>query len=178
MGIIVCGLNGAGKSTLGKALAEKLNFKFIDIEDLFFPKTDPNYMYASPRSTEDVEKILYSEVSAHENFVFASVKGDYGDKIYPFFQLAVLIDVPKDIRMQRVKNRSFQKFGERMLPGGDLYETEEKFFDFVESRAENTVEKWIQLLKCPVIRIDGTRPIEENINLIIEKMQSRISETW
>lgn len=47
-GIIVCGLNGSGKSTLGKALANKLHFHFIDIEDLFFPKSDPQYLYASP----------------------------------------------------------------------------------------------------------------------------------
>jgi len=33
-GIIVCGLNGSGKSTLGKALAEKSDFHFIDIEDI------------------------------------------------------------------------------------------------------------------------------------------------
>ena len=30
-GIVICGLNGAGKSTLGKALAEKLDFYFIDM---------------------------------------------------------------------------------------------------------------------------------------------------
>ena len=58
MGIIICGLNGAGKSTLGKVLAEKLNFYFIDIEDLYFPKTDPNYMYASPRTREEVERMI------------------------------------------------------------------------------------------------------------------------
>ena len=38
MGIVLCGLNGSGKSTLGKVLAEKLNFRFIDNEDLYFPK--------------------------------------------------------------------------------------------------------------------------------------------
>lgn len=130
-GIIMCGLNGTGKSTLGKALAEKLNFYFIDNEDLYFPKTDPNYIYASPRTREEVENLLFSEIRAHENFVFASVKGDYGEAIYPFFQYAVLIDVPKDIRIQRVKNRSFQKFGKRIFPGGDLHEQEERFFGFV-----------------------------------------------
>ena len=34
-GIVICGLNGAGKSTLGKALAEKLDFYFIDNESVF-----------------------------------------------------------------------------------------------------------------------------------------------
>ena len=46
----------------------------------------------------------------------------------PFFQYVVLIDVPKDIRIKRVKNRSFQKFGNRMLAGGDLYEKENVFW--------------------------------------------------
>ncbi len=57
IGIIVCGLNGVGKSTLGKALAEKLNFYFIDNEDLYFPKTDSKYMYAIPRTREKTKPI-------------------------------------------------------------------------------------------------------------------------
>lgn len=155
---------------MGKALAEKLHFYFIDNEDLYFPKTDPNYMYASPRTREEAKKLLFREIKAHENFVFASVKGDYGEEIYPFFQYVILIDVSKDIRMERVKNHSFQKFGNRMLPGGDLHEQEEGFFEFVKSRAENTVKEWVQLLSCPIIRIDGTKPIEENIDFIIKEI--------
>jgi thymidylate kinase len=170
MGILICGLNGAGKSTLGKALAKKLNYIFIDVEDLYFPKTDHNYIYASPRTREEVEKLLICEIKAIGNFVFASVKGDYGETIYPFFQYIVLIDVPKDIRLQRVNNRSYQKFGNRMLPDGDLYEQEKRFFDFVESRSENTVEEWVKTINCPIIRVDGTKPIEENISYIIEQI--------
>lgn len=169
-GIIVCGLNGSGKSTLGKALAQKLQFYFIDNEDLYFPKTDPDYIYASPRTRGEVEALLFREIKAHENFVFASVKGDYGEAVYPFFRYAVLIDAPKDIRIQRVINRSLQKFGNRMLPGGDLYEREENFFQLVKARPENTVEEWVKSLECPVIRIDGTKSIEENVDLIIECM--------
>ena len=172
MGIIVCGLNGSGKSTLGKALAEKLHFHFIDNEDLYFPKTDAHYIYGSLRTREEVEKLLWSEIMAHENFVFSSVRGDYGETIYPFFQYAVLIDVPKHIRIQRVRNRSFQKFGERMLLDGDLHEQEEKFFDFVKSRPENTVEEWVKSLKCPVLRIDGTKAIEKNVDFIMERIQN------
>lgn len=172
IGIIVCGLNGAGKSTLGKALAKKLDYHFIDNEDFYFPKTNLNYAYSFARTREEVKKLLLSEIEAHENFVFASVKGDYGAHIYPFFRYAVLLDVPKDIRIQRVRNRSYRKFGDRMRMGGDLYEQEEKFFEFVKSRPENTVEEWIQSLNCPIIRIDGTKPIAENIDFIIEQLQN------
>ena len=149
---------------------EGITFYFIDNEDLFFPKTDPNYIYASPRTHEEAEKMLFHAIKVHENFVFAAVKGDYGEAIYPFFQYAVLIDTPKDIRVQRVKKRSFQKFGNRMLPGGDLHEQEEKFFEFVTSRPESTVEEWIQLLSCPILRIDGTKPVEENVDFIINQI--------
>ncbi len=132
---------------------------------MYFPKTDLNNIYASPRTFEEVEKILLHEMKMYENFILASVKGDYGKDI--FFQCAILLDVPRDIRMQRVKERSFHKFGNRMLSGGDLFGQEEKFFRFVESRNEKTVEEWVKSLKCPVIRIDGTKPIDENTNFII-----------
>lgn len=173
MGIIICGLNGSGKSTLGKILAEKLHFHFIDIENLYFPKTNSNYIYASPRTREDVAERLLCEIRTHENFILASVKGDYGEELYSFFQCAILLDVPRDIRLQRVKDRSFQKFGNRMLSDGDLFEQEEKFFRFVESRNESTVEEWVKSLKCPVMRIDGTKSIDENTNLIITFMQGK-----
>lgn len=166
-GIIMCGLNGAGKSTLGKALADRLNYRFIDNEGLYFPKTDPDYMYAAERTREEVEELLLSEIKTHEDFVFTSVKGNYG-KALPFFNYAVLISVPKEIRLRRVKERSFRKFGERMLPGGDLYEREQGFFEFVSSRAENTVEEWIRTFDGRVIRVDGTKPVDKNISLIIE----------
>lgn len=30
----------------------------------------------------------------------------------------------------------------------------------------------VQSLKCPVLRIDGTKPIEENVDFIMEKIQN------
>lgn len=130
-------------------------------------------MYASPHTRQEVEKLLLHEIKTHKNFKLASVKGDYGEELYSFFQYAILLDVPRDIRLQRVRERSFQKFGSRMLLGGDLFEQEEKFFRFVESRDENTVEEWVKSLKCPVMRIDGTKSIDENTNLIITLMQGK-----
>ena len=80
-GIIVCGMNGAGKSTLGRALAQKLGYRFIDIEDMYFPKTDPNYLYSAPRTEKEVEARLMEEISDCKAFVLAAVKGTYGERI-------------------------------------------------------------------------------------------------
>lgn len=169
-GIIVCGLNGSGKSTLGKALADALQFHFIDVEDLYFPKTDPNYLYASPRNEDEVAKLFEEEIKAHENFVFAAVRGNYGIDVQTTYQYVVLIQVPKDIRLKRVRERDFQKFGNRVLPGGDLYEVTEAFFEKISARPDDYAEKWMESMDCPVIRVDGTKPIEENVAFIIKQM--------
>ena len=171
-GIVICGLNGCGKSTLGRALAEKIAYHFIDIEDLYFTRTSEESPYTNARSREEVIELLLNEVQINKNFVFATVKGDYGNDISQFYKCVVLIRVPKDIRMQRVRNRSFQKFGDRMLEDGDLHESEEHFFRLVESRAEEYAEKWLRSLQCPVIIADGTKPVEENISLILGQISA------
>lgn len=162
-GIQVCGLNGCGKSTLGRALAQKIGFHFIDNEELFFTRNAADEPYQNPRSRAEVEKLLMEEVRRHGDFVFAAVKGDYGSAILPLYRYAVLIEVPKEIRLRRVQNRSFQKFGGRMKPGGDLYESEEAFFQTVAARPEDYAESWVRTLPCPVVVVDGTRPVEENV---------------
>lgn len=169
-GIVVCGLNGCGKSTLGKALAKELGVHFIDNEDLFFTRSRDDEPYANPRPRAEVEERLMEEVRKHGKFVFAAVKGDYGKDIHRFYEYAVFIEVPKQIRLQRVRNRSFQKFGNRMLEGGDLHQAEERFFEIVAARTEESVETWIRSLPCPVIRVDGTLPIGENVQRIVRQI--------
>ena len=39
-GIAILGLNGCGKSTLAHALAKKLNFYEMDVEDYYFPEQE------------------------------------------------------------------------------------------------------------------------------------------
>ena len=166
MGILVCGLNGSGKSTVGRLLAQRLAYRFIDNEDLFFPKEDPKYVYAHPRSKAEVIRLLEEAISLDPRFVFAAVRGDYGDRLLSLLDCAVLIEVPKSVRLQRVHDRSFAKFGERMLSGGDLYEREDAFFSLVSSRPEDYVSSWLECVKCPVVRIDGTCPAEENVEFL------------
>lgn len=175
MGILLCGLNGSGKSTLGRVLAKELKVPFIDNEDLFFPKTDPFYLYAAPRSKEEAEVLLRQKAAACPEFIFAAVRGDYGEDILPMYQCAVWLRVPCAVRMRRLRERSFAKFGERMLPGGDLYEQERDFFDMAASRTEQYVEEWLHTLHCPVLQMDGTRPVEENVAQFVKYKRDRMS---
>ncbi len=79
----------------------------------------------------------------------------------------VLMDVPKQIRNLRIRDRSYRKFGNRILPGGDLYDKENQWFSLTESRPETYVTDWLETIDCPVIRIDGTLPVEENVDYLV-----------
>lgn len=167
MKLLVCGLNGSGKSTLGKSLAEKLGYKFRDVEDYYFAGANEEYPYDYARSRDEVAGLLLEDMRKFDNLIFASGKGNYGDEAISMFTGAVLINVPKDIRIARVRDRSFQKFGDRIFPGGDLYEKEKQFFDMVEQRSEHEVEDWLKSVCIPMIQVDGTRTIADNVNEII-----------
>lgn len=169
--IIVCGCNGAGKSTLGKALASELDYKFEDIENYYFPKKNPEYEYAESRTREEVAELLLADLKQYADFVLASVKADYGKEVEELFDIAVYIDVPKEVREKRVYERSYNQFGERMLPGGDLYESEKRFFDMVAQRPDDYAEKWLNGINIPIIIIDGTQPIKKSV----EEIKRRLS---
>ncbi len=167
MGILICGLNGVGKSTLGKLLAARLHCPFIDNEDLYFPKTDRRYAYAHPREKEEVIRLLEERIEKDPDFVFAAVKGDYGEKLLSRLDHVVLIEIPREIRLARVRERSFSKFGDRIRDGGDLAGRENAWFALVERRPEDYVRRWLETVDFPLIRVDGTRSVEENVEYLV-----------
>lgn len=171
MGILICGLNGTGKSTLGRMLADRMGYEFIDNEDLFFPKADPSYMFSGPRSKEEVIRLLEQKISENSRFIFAAVRGDYGSRLADSLDCIVLIEAPKPIRSLRVRERSYRKFGDRILPGGDLYDRESKWFSLTDSRPDDYVTAWLKTVDCPVIRIDGTLPPEQNADYLVSEIK-------
>lgn len=152
-GIIIFGANGSGKTTLGRELAHILNFKHLDHEDYAF--NESVIPYTKPRSDEECIKIMLADIEKYGSFVISSVTGDFSDKIVKLYDLAVFISVPMEIRIERIKQRTHEKYKERICEGGDMYEQHLKFIDFVASRDLSRIEQWARTLSCPVICIDG-----------------------
>lgn len=153
-GIIVFGPNGSGKTTLGRELARVLGCKHIDHEDYAFAPSE--IPYATPRSDEDCVKLMLADIGAHGAFVMSTVVGDYCEEIVGMCDLAVYISAPLDLRLERIARRGYERFGDRVLKGGDMYEQQLKFAEFVAARPISRVDIWAETLTCPLIRIDGT----------------------
>lgn len=166
-GIIVFGANGSGKTTLGRELACILNYKHMDIEDYHFEKSE--IPYTVERSREDCLNLMLDDIKKNRSFVITAVTGDFGDTIPMWYELGVFIIAPLELRLKRVEKREYERHGERIRKGGDMYEQHLKFVDFVASRSLSRIEKWGEMLACPVIHIDGTEDWRINAANIAER---------
>jgi hypothetical protein len=50
-----------------------------------------------------------------------------------------------------------------------MYNQHLKFIEFLKTRSLERIIKWKKTLKCPIISIDSTKAISDNIELIIYK---------
>ena len=175
-GIFILGLNGSGKTTLGRALAEKLGWLRLDVEDFYFP--DMTVPYANPRSGDEVRRLMLKAVEAGGDFVLSSVHADVGPELRGLCRLAVWLQAPVELRLSRIEQRELERFGRRVLPGGDMYERQQRFHAFAAHRDEAIVRKSLATLACPTLPLDGTRPIGENVERILEACLNIQSEEW
>jgi adenylate kinase family enzyme len=104
---------------------------------------------------------MLSDMEKHPNFVLSAVIGDFGEEVIKRFDLVVIACAPLDVRMARVLKRDIDRFGNRVLEGGDLYEQQLVFLNKVAARPADYTEQWAKTLSCPVIRIDTTRDVHD-----------------
>lgn len=173
-GIIVFGANGSGKTTLGRELACILNYKHMDIEDYHFEKSE--IPYTVERSYEDCLNLMLADIERHRSFVLSAVTGDFGDKIPLLYEFAVFISAPIELRMKRIGQREYERHGERIHKGGDMYEQHLKFVDFAASRSLARIEQWAETLVCPTIRADGTEDYKKTAANIAIRYNTTLSE--
>ena len=167
--MIILGANGSGKSTLGRELDLVLNFAHIDVEDYWFYKTDIPYTAIRPQ--EERKEMLLFDMKKHGSFVVSGDISGWGDEFLMMFDLVVFLTAPIEIRMKRIENREYARWGDRVSEGGDMYESQQKFREFAAKRDVDLFEQGALKYLCPVLRIDSTIAFNEMISEIIEYMK-------
>ena len=71
-------------------------------------------------------QVLMTEM-AHDAWVLSGSLCGWGDGAIPLFELVVFLWISRDIRVARLRQREHKRFGERILPGGDMYESSQAF---------------------------------------------------
>ena len=189
-GIAIFGLNGGGKSTLTHALAKRIGYFEMDVEDYYFPEQQESRKwtlennsviatehlgelpFSKPRSKTEVQTAIMKDVEVHPEFIMSGVTMKWNEEIMSHIDIAFWVQTPLEERLKRIQAREEKRFGARVLEGGDMYEQQVEFRNVVENRDSKAVEDCAKKFVCPVIVLDGTLPVEENL----EKMIGNLNE--
>lgn len=157
----IFGASGSGVTTLGRKLSDHYQIPFFDADDYYWKKTDPPFQEANP--IEIRKNLLNEALSSHQNWIISGSLTSWGNEIQKDFSCAIYLYVPKEERIQRIKKREHQRFGDRIKVGGDMYEDHSKFLKWayqydeglLSGRSKPRHEAWGKTLKCPLVRIEG-----------------------
>lgn len=192
--IHIVGATGAGTTTLGQALEREFGYKWMDTDGHFWMPSDPPYSKFFP--FEERIKLINEAIQRNEKCVICGSLCGWGDVLIPSLDLVVFLYTPADVRIDRLEKREYERFGERIREGGDMYEEHIRFIEWSKTydnkkehlelidwskpydannppeRSRALQEEWLKLLPCPVLRLDGTSSVDKllrQIKVIIDE---------
>lgn len=174
-GIVIFGPAGSGKTTLGHMAAAQLGILFVDIDDYLW-RNDTEIPWSVMYSRSEKISGLMDAISQTDRFVMAGSMDSFHEYFDPFFALAVHLTASAKVRVTRVHQREYEEFGSRVLYGGDMYESHQRFLDDVASydigggsTSMDLHRKWANSLQCPVLKLNGSDDLKNNCRIIVEK---------
>lgn len=170
--IHITGAAGAGTTTLGKAMSEKFGHLHFDTDDFFWEQTDPPF--TQKREIEKRQEQLKRAMDRAQKCVISGSLTEWGDVFIHRFDLVIYVFAPTEIRLKRLQEREFQRFGNRILPDGDMFEEHQAFIKWAGQYDTGGVDicsalhhqQWLKHVACPVVRVDGTASIEAMLQAI------------
>ena len=168
--IHVTGASGSGTTSLGRLIAESYGHRHLDTDDFFWLATDP--LYTQKRPVVDRLQLLRDALGGADRWILSGSLVDWGDPLIPEFQLVVYVSTPTDVRLARLRAREAARYGEDAVArGGERHEATEAFLAWagryddggLDVRSRALHEAWLTKVMCPVLRVDGTLPLEENV---------------
>jgi adenylate kinase family enzyme len=166
--IHILGASGSGVTSLGRALADALAVPHHDTDDFLWQPTTPPYRQL--REIPERLRLMRELFLPRADWVLSGGLDGWGDPIIAQFDLVIFLVTPRDLRLQRLRAREARHFGaDAVAPGGWRHRETEEFIEWASGyddgdRASRNLAKhlaWLAALPCPVLRLDGSRPLPE-----------------
>ena len=170
--IHIFGASGSGTTTLAREISARFGYFHMDTDDYFWLPTNP--MFTTKREKSERLALMQKDIETHEKIVISGSLCDWGDNLIPCFDLAIRVVTDTETRLQRLKEREYRRFGNRICPGGDMYDEHIKFLAWaskydtgdITMRSKAKHDEWQKLLSCPLITVDGAEMPEKNIQYL------------
>jgi adenylate kinase family enzyme len=157
--IHILGASGSGTTTIAKSVCSKVGYSHFDSDNYFWENTKEPFTVE--RNRNECLQLMQADLMNCDKWVLSGSLSGWGDILIPLFDLVVFIYVPQDIRIERLKLREVQRYGDRILIGGDRYEDSKNFIEWAEAYDSGTKngrslakhKAWLANIKCPVIEV-------------------------
>ena len=171
--IHITGASGSGTSTLARALAGRLGCAHLDTDAFFWMPTDPPF--TTKRPAEDRLALLKAAMDKADGWVNSGSLTGWGDPLIPSFDLVVLLYVPPDVRLARLRERESQRYGADILPGGRMHQIHEEFIAWAQQYDDPAFSgrnlarhrQWLASLDRPTIEISGAPTLEDSVQRVL-----------
>lgn len=172
----IFGASGSGTSTLGQYIGEQLGYTVLDSDDYFWLPTSTHFTV----KREPAERIalMKRDIERAENVVISGSLASWGDPLIPMFTLAVRLITETSERLRRIRAREYGRFGERILPGGDMFEQHQAFLKWaseyddgpVTMRSKRMHNEWQKQLSCKLLTLSGSDPLAQNFEAVRKEL--------
>lgn len=174
------GASGSGTTTLGRAISEAMGYAHLDTDDYFWLPTDPKFTTKRP-IPERLAMMTADMDAAEKGAVISGSLTGWGDVLIPRFTLAVRVVTATEVRIERLRQREYAHFGERIREGGDMHANHEEFLAWaaqydtgdITMRSKACHDAWQATLPCPVVTVNGADTLESSVR----KVLNALSET-
>ncbi|MFJ8261185.1 hypothetical protein ACIQ4I_04380 [Rummeliibacillus sp. NPDC094406] len=173
--IHIFGAAGSGTSTLGASLSKKLSHIHLDTDDYFWITK-----FTEQRPIPERMEVLRHDLSIYQNWILSGAVCGWGDNFKSYFDLVIFLWIPQNVRLVRLQQREFQRYGNDILAGGSKYDQSKAFLEWaslydeagMEVRSKMLHEHWMSDLVRPILRIEGDYTVKERVNIVLNYLSS------
>ncbi len=175
------GASCSGVTTLGNALAGHLSIPYFDTDAYFWEKTNPPF--TTKRNPELRNRMLKADVEKHDSCIIGGSLLKWNLEIE--FDLIVFLYIPHEVRMERLKKRELERYGDIIFTDPARNQQYLDFMEWARGYDDNTTqgrtlaahENWLSQQSCPVLEIRGNYSVEERVKLVLQTLTSQKSSS-
>jgi len=174
--IHIFGASGSGTTTIAKKISERMGYSHFDSDDYFWLNTKEPF--TEERDKNQCMDLMKNDLESKKEWILSGSLTGWGEELLPFFDMVVFVHVPSDIRIERLKNREVERYGDRIRIGGDRYKASNEFIEWASKYDLGTGtgrnifvhQKFLEKINCKVVRIENI-DIDESVERVIEEIK-------
>ncbi|WP_073402501.1 adenylate kinase [Mucilaginibacter sp. OK098] len=179
MKIHIMGASCAGSTTLGMAMARQLSYPYFDTDKYFWQPSE--IPFTSRYSFEDRNKMLKDDLLLSNNWILGGSIINWGDEWLTAFDCVVFLYLPQPIRMERLKARELDRYGNIIFTDATRNRLYKEFVEWATGYDDNTTngrnlqahQNWLNKLNCPVIEITSDTTVQQRLDVILNNLQRK-----